>query len=56
MWVNGQFHGKGILYNEIPQLLTHPYNYYNFDEVEEYWVKYEGIFYHNIGDFFEDSK
>lgn len=26
-WRSDQFSGKGVLYNEIPDILEHPYNY-----------------------------
>jgi hypothetical protein len=42
MWINGQFHGEGVLYNENPQLLDRPFNFKDFDEVEDYWRKYVG--------------
>ncbi len=32
--------GKGVLYNELPDILDQPFNYNNFDDVEEYWTKY----------------
>ncbi len=41
-WRNDQFMGKGVLFNEIPDVLNRPFNYTNFDEVEEFWTKYEG--------------
>jgi len=42
-WYEDQFHGFGVLYNENPQPLNKAFDYQNFNEVEEYWVKYEGI-------------
>lgn len=39
-WKNDQFMGKGVLYNELPDILDQPFNYNNFDDVEEYWTKY----------------
>jgi hypothetical protein len=42
-WYEDQFHGFGVLYNENPQPLHEAFDYQNFNEVEEYWVKYEGI-------------
>ena len=41
-WSRDQFHGKGVLYNEHPEPLEEMYNYEDFNEVEDYWVKYEG--------------
>jgi hypothetical protein len=49
MWVEGKFHGKGVLYNETPLPLEGPFDCADFDEVESYWVRYEG-------EFCEDSK
>jgi hypothetical protein len=37
-----RFHGFGKLYNEAPEQLTGPYNYENFEDIEEYWISYEG--------------
>lgn len=45
MWVEGQFHGQGTLYNENPQTLCHPFDCKDFDEVEDYWMAYSGTFY-----------
>lgn len=42
MWLNGQFHGQGTLYNECPQQLAQPFDFKDFDEVEDYWLKYSG--------------
>jgi hypothetical protein len=41
-WINGQFHGSGVLYNENPQYLSGEFNFSNFDEIGDYWRKYEG--------------
>lgn len=41
-WRNDQFSGRGALYNEYPEALAGEFDYRNFDEVEEFWVKYEG--------------
>ena len=43
-WKSDQFSGRGILYNEVPDILESSFNYENFDDVDEYWTKYEGIF------------
>lgn len=43
-WANDQFSGAGVLYNEYPDVLNHPINYKDLDEVEEFWTKYEGTF------------
>lgn len=42
MWMDGKFHGKGILYNQNPLELTQAFDFEDFDEVQNYWVKYEG--------------
>jgi len=47
-WKFDKFHGKGIVYNENPMYLNE-FNYRNFEELGEGWVKYEG-------DFMEDNK
>jgi hypothetical protein len=49
MWLDGKFHGKGVLYNENPLPLDGPFDCEDFDEVENYWTRYEG-------EFKEDSK
>ena len=36
------FQGKGRLYNENPTALKQPFDYYNFDQIDEYWEFYEG--------------
>ena len=41
-WSNDQFHGKGTIYNEHPEPLSDMYNCEDFNEVEDYWVHYEG--------------
>jgi hypothetical protein len=32
--------GKGILYNEVPEMLNENYDYNNFNDIDEYWTKY----------------
>jgi hypothetical protein len=41
-WKEDQFFGRGVLHNETSELLKTPFDYQNFDEVEDYWTKYEG--------------
>ncbi len=41
-WRNDQFMGKGVLHNEVPDILEANFNYNNFDGVDEFWTKYEG--------------
>ena len=48
-WFEDKFNGKGVVYNESSVHLEEPFNYKNFEELGDTWVKYEG-------DFREDSK
>jgi hypothetical protein len=32
--------GRGILYNEIPETFNADFNYNNFDDVDDQWIKY----------------
>lgn len=41
-WLDDQFHGYGILYNENPVPLAHGFDCQDFNEVEDYWLRYEG--------------
>lgn len=50
------FHGSGTLYNELPETLTTTFDYKNFEEIEEYWIKYEGKNTIYIGQFRNDKK
>jgi len=43
-WREDKFHGRGTVYNEAPARLNGQYDYSNFDNVGDYWVKYEGEF------------
>ena len=43
-WRNDQLEGRGTLYNEEVQLLSGQYDYKDWDDVEDYWIKYEGAF------------
>jgi hypothetical protein len=43
-WQEDQLWGKGILYNEEVSPLKKPFNYKDFEAVDEYWIKYEGQF------------
>ena len=40
-----KFSGKGILYNEHPKDLDTEFDYRNFDLIQNYWSKYEGLIY-----------
>ena len=41
-WLDDKFEGFGSLYNENPADLRQPYDFSDFDNVDEYWTKYEG--------------
>lgn len=41
-WHEDQFHGKGVLYNENPVEQLQPFDYSDFNLVEDYWIRYEG--------------
>jgi hypothetical protein len=43
-WKDDQLEGRGTLYNEEVVQLTLPFGYKNWEDVDEYWVKYEGQF------------
>ena len=43
-WINDQFNGRGVLLNELPESLSIPFDFSNFNEIEEYWTRYEGKF------------
>ena len=37
------FHGTGTLYNEQPKKLIESFDYRNFEDIDGFWVIYEGI-------------
>ena len=39
-WKNDQLEGRGTLYNEEVIQLTAPFDYKDWDDVEDYWIKY----------------
>ena len=39
---NDLFHGTGILFNEQTEKLVVPFDYKNFENIEEFWLSYEG--------------
>lgn len=39
------FHGKGRLTNNKPTLLKKDFNYLDFNQVGNYWIRYEGEFF-----------
>ena len=41
-WSDDKFTGFGVLYNEIPLSMDGPLEYSNFEQVDEYWTKFEG--------------
>ncbi|KAL4428911.1 hypothetical protein ABPG74_017501 [Tetrahymena malaccensis] len=43
-WDDDKFNGKGIMYNERPAELAGTFNYHNMNEINDYWIKYEGDF------------
>mmetsp|Transcript_14778 Transcript_14778/g.1336 ORF Transcript_14778/g.1336 Transcript_14778/m.1336 type:complete len:82 (+) Transcript_14778:308-553(+) len=43
-WVEDKFEGFGILFNENPATLEGPFDYRDFDLVDEFWTKYDGEF------------
>jgi len=43
-WKEDKFHGKGVVYNEVPAQLRGEFDFTNFDNVGNFWVKYEGWF------------
>jgi len=43
-WFEDKFEGNGVLYNENPNNLDEAFNYNDFDEIDDYWTKYDGEF------------
>jgi serine/threonine protein kinase len=43
-WKEDKFHGKGIVYNEAPVPPVGGFDYSNFDNLQDYWIRYEGDF------------
>jgi hypothetical protein len=41
-WANNTFNDTGIVYNENPTSFSEPFNFYDFDDLEDRWVRYEG--------------
>lgn len=41
---NGKFHNFGHLYNKLPSTLKKSFDYRNFKQLGDNWVKYEGDF------------
>ena len=43
-WYEDKFEGRGVLYNENPNNLDEAFNYNDFDEIDDYWTRYDGEF------------
>jgi hypothetical protein len=43
-WFEDKFEGFGVLYNENPEDFNEPFDYNDFDLVEELWERYDGEF------------
>mgnify|MGYP000922459573 FL=1 len=43
-WVADKFHGKGTVYNNNPSPCDEEFDYMNFDNIGNFWVKYDGEF------------
>ena len=43
-WISNQFHGSGTLYNEFPVPLHSGFDYKDFNNLGDCWVKYEGSY------------
>lgn len=43
-WREDKLWGRGVLYNEDPKQLKGTYDYNSWDQVDDYWVRYEGNF------------
>ena len=41
-WLNDQFNGYGTLFNESPMELNEAFDFRDFNEVDDFWIKYEG--------------
>ena len=47
-WYRDRFHGRGTVYNEYPAEMAGEFNFKNFDELGNCWVKYNGDFVHDV--------
>lgn len=43
-WRDDRLWGYGVLYNEDPKKLERTYDFRSWDDVDEYWIRYEGNF------------
>lgn len=39
-WYLDEFHGHGKVYNDSPLMLDHPFDYADFDKLDDFWVYY----------------
>ncbi len=46
-WSQDEFNGYGKVYNDNPMELAAPFDYTNFDLLEDYWQFYEGMLMHD---------
>ena len=47
-WKDDQFCGKGTVLNDSPKQLIGSFNFTSFDNLDEYWIKYEGDFLNDV--------
>lgn len=41
-WYLDEFHGHGKVFNDSPAELATPFDYRDFDKLDDFWVYYEG--------------
>lgn len=41
-WLDDEFDGKGVVYNESPIPVQNNFDYTDFSNVDDYWIMYEG--------------
>lgn len=46
-WEKDQYSGTGRLMNKRPQQLLQPFSYFNFNELSNFWLSYQGEFLNN---------
>lgn len=42
-WQHSHFQGRGTIYNQHPAPLSHSFHFHDFNQIGQFWVKYEGI-------------
>ena len=42
-WMGDKFEGYGVLYNDNPFYMNSEFDYGNFDTVDDFWLRYEGM-------------